>query len=125
MYWRLTIFTILIRAQAKFETALTAKLLIEDEEAVIAAAAAAAAAKLAKDAALMVASSWSMKPVSESEGQSLDFNAAHFLKSELRSLTNIESASTSLREDYQTQIPVESLFLNLLILSPQMRSFNS
>lgn len=102
-------------AQAKFDTALAAKLLIENEEAVIAAAAAEAlalarsAAKFAKEAALMAVSGSSQSTSSESnpEGQSLHVNGAQLLKSEqLGNVRNFESEDTSLRESYITQHPV-------------------
>lgn len=104
-----------IHSQAKFDTALAAKLLIENEEAVIAAAAAEAlalarsAAKFAKEAALMAVSVSSQSTMSESnsEGQSLHSNGKQLLASEqLGNVRYFESEGTSLREGYITQHPI-------------------
>ena len=101
-----------ILPQAKFDTALAARLLIEDEEAVIAAAAAEAlalaraAAKLAKDAALMAVSSQPTKSASSS-AQSVHLNGAKDLVGEhLGTMKNFESAGTSKREGNLTEDPV-------------------
>ncbi|XP_057531558.1 RNA polymerase sigma factor sigB [Amaranthus tricolor] len=98
--------------EAKFDTALAARLLIEDEEAVIAAAAAEAlalaraAAKLAKDAALMAVSSQPTKSASSS-AQSVHLNGAKDLVGEhLGTMKNFESAGTSKREGNLTEDPV-------------------
>ncbi|KAL2892705.1 RNA polymerase sigma factor sigB [Bienertia sinuspersici] len=100
--------------EAKFDTALSTKLLIENEEAVIAAAAAEAlalaraAAKLAKEAATMAVSSHSTAPESQPEPQSLNSNVSQLLESErLESVRSLESAGTSLgEEEYIMQYPV-------------------
>uniref|UniRef100_A0A803MZX6 RNA polymerase sigma factor n=1 Tax=Chenopodium quinoa TaxID=63459 RepID=A0A803MZX6_CHEQI len=102
-----------IHPQAKFDTALAAKVLIENEEAVIAAAAAEAvalaraAAKFAKDAAQMAIISPPKKPESKPEGQSLHFNGAQLLENEqLGNVRNFEGAGTSLREGDLMEYPV-------------------
>ncbi|XP_021850551.1 RNA polymerase sigma factor sigB [Spinacia oleracea] len=101
-------------AEVKFDTALTAKLLIENEEAVIAAAAAEAvalaraAAKLAKDAALMAFNSQPTKPVSKLEGQSLHFSGAQLLENEqVGSMRNFEGSENSLREGDTVSEPAD------------------
>ncbi|XP_021759955.1 RNA polymerase sigma factor sigB-like [Chenopodium quinoa] len=100
-------------AEAKYDTALAAKVLIENEEAVIAAAAAEAvtlaraAAKFAKDAAQMAVNSQPKKPESKPEGQSLHFNGAQLLESEqLCNVRNFEGAGTTLRESDLMEHPV-------------------
>lgn len=100
-------------AEAKFDTALAAKLLIENEEAVIAAAAAEAlalaraAAKLAKDAALMAVSSRPTRPESKPEDQLFHVNGAQLVEgAQLGSVRTFDGAGTSLREGNLTQYPV-------------------